>query len=81
MLLLIAIYALNYYSRSLLTETQKFFGISESVQHFGNFRKYFSLKISHYTVIPLNEARYLAIGNLIAMYFCLKLLYIDKMVT
>ena len=30
---------LNYYSRSLSTETQKFFGnkFLENVQHFGNF--------------------------------------------
>ena len=54
MLLLATIYILllNYYSRSLPTETQKFFGnkFSESVKHFGNFRKYFSPKISLYTV-------------------------------
>ena len=52
MLLLATILLLNYYSRSLPTETQKFFGnkFSESVKHFGNFRKYFSPKISLYTV-------------------------------
>ena len=55
MLLLVAIYALNFYSRSLPTEIQKFFGnkFSESLQHFGIFRKYFSPKISRYTVLML----------------------------
>ena len=52
MLLLVAIYALNYYSRLLPTEAQKVFGnkFSESIQHFRNFRKYFPPKISRYTV-------------------------------
>ena len=53
MLLLFAIYALNYYSGSLPTETQKFFGNKfwkVYLQHFRNFQNYFSPKISRYTV-------------------------------